>query len=80
MDSKFSDKLLAIAAYDCVPANYLFAFESAVNYTAKLIHDSIPTIETMIETYDRDRIELATKVICGKIEVSMSTMRSIVNG
>ena len=80
VDSKFSDKLLAIAAYDCVPTTYLIFFESAVNYTAKLIHDSIPTIETAIETHDRYRIELATKVICGKTEASMSTMRSIVNG
>ena len=45
MDSKFSDKLLAIAAYDCVPTTYPVAFESAVNYTAKLIHVSIQTIE-----------------------------------
>ena len=72
MDSKFSDKLLSIAAYNCMPTTYLFAFESAVNYTAKLIHDSIPTIETVVETFDRDRIELATKDICGKIEASMS--------
>ena len=68
MDSTFSDKLLAIAAYDCVPTTYLIAFGSAVNYTAKLIHDLIPTIETAIETSDRDRIELATKDICGKIK------------
>ena len=71
---------MAISAYDCVPTTHLIAFESAVNYTAKLIHDSIPTIETAIETSDRDRIELATKDICGKIEASMSIMRSIVNG
>ncbi len=55
-----------------MPRTDLNAFESAVNYTAKLIHDSIPTIETVIETFDRDRIELATKDICGKIEASMS--------
>ena len=79
MNSKFTIKLLAIAVYDCVPTTSLDAFESAVNYTAKLIHNSIPTIETAIETYDRDRIDLATKVIWGKIEASMSSMRSIVN-
>ena len=50
MDSKLSDKLLAIAAYDCMPTTYLIVFESAVNYTAKMIHNSIPTIETAIET------------------------------
>ena len=80
MDSTFSDKELAIAAYDCVPTTYLIAFESAIDYIAKLFHDSIQTIETAIETSDRDRIELATKDICEKIKASMSTMRSIVNG
>ena len=72
MDSKFSNKDFDITAYDWVPTSHLIAFESAVNYTAKLIHDSIPTIETVVETFDRDRIELATKDICGKIEASMS--------
>ena len=80
MDSKFSDKLLAISAYDCMPTTYPVVFGSAVNYAAKMIHNLIPTIETAIKTYDRDRIDLATKVICGKIEASMGTMRVIVNG
>ena len=80
MDSKFSNKYFDITAYDWVPTSHLIAFESAVNSTAKLIHDSIPTIETAIETSDRDRIELATKDICGNTEVSMSPMRSIFNG
>ena len=62
-----------------MPTTHLIASEFAANYTAKLIHDPISTIETAIETYDRDRIDLATKVICGKIEASMSIMRSIVN-
>jgi len=79
-ESTFSDKELAIAAYDCVPTTYLIAFESAVRYTARLIRDSIPTIESAIETSEREHIELATRDICGKIEASMSTMRSIVNG
>ena len=72
MDSKFSDKLLAIAPYDCMPTTYPVVFGSAVNYAAKMIHNLIPTIETAIKTFDRDRIELATKDICGKIEASMS--------
>ena len=80
MDSKFSDKLLAIAAYDCMPTTYPVVFGSAVNYAAKMIHNLIPTIETAIKTYDRDRIELATKDIRGKIEASMSKKRRMFNG
>ena len=80
MDSKFPDKYLPITAYDWVPTPHLIAFASAVKYTAKLIHDSIPTIEAAIETSDRERIELATKDIRGKIEASMSKKRRMFNG
>ena len=63
-----------------MPITHRIASEFAVNYTAKLIHDPISTIETAIETSDRDRIDFATNNIFGKIEAAMSTIRSNVNG
>lgn len=80
LESTFSDKDLAVAAYDCVPTPYFLAFEGAINRAATLIQNSIPNIDTAIETSDRDQIELVTKEVCTGIEELMSSMRSIVNG
>jgi hypothetical protein len=79
-DSTFSEKELAVAAYDCVPTPYLVAFEGATNRAASLLKRSIPELETIIQTGERERIEVVTKDICTKIEELMSMMRSIING
>lgn len=80
LDSTFSDKELAVAAYDCVPTPYLIAFEGATVRASALVRKSIPELESVIETAERDRIEIVTKDICLKIEALMSAMRSIING
>ena len=79
-DSIFSEKGLAVAAYDCVPTPYLVAFEGATSRAASLAKGSIPELETAIGTVECERIEVVTKDICAKIEDLMSTMRSITNG
>ncbi len=79
-DSTFSEKELAVAAYDCVPTPYLVAFEGATSRATSLVKRSIPELETIIQTGERERIEVVTKDVCTKIEVLMSMMRSIING
>jgi len=79
-DSSFSDKELAIDAYDCVPTPYLVAFEGAIFRAVKTIQESIGQLETAISTADRDRIQIASSELSAKLEALMSTMRSIVNG
>ena len=41
---------------------------------------SIPELETVIGTAEREQIEVVTKGICAKIEDLMRTMWSIING
>ena len=79
-DSTFSEKELAVAAYDCVSTPYLVAFEGATSRAASLAKGSIPELETDIGTVECERIEVVKKDICAKIEDLMSTMRSITNG
>jgi hypothetical protein len=79
-DSSFSDKDLAIAAYDCVPTPYLVAFEGAMFRAVKTIRESIAQLETAISTADRERIQIASGELSAKLEALMSIMRSIVNG
>ena len=79
-DSTFSDKDLAVAAYDCVPTPYLIAFEGAVKRAAELIQGAVPNFESAIGTGEREQIEVETKKVCTQIEFLMSQMRSIVNG
>lgn len=78
--STFSEKELAVAAYDCVPTPYLVAFECATKRAASLVKGSISELDAVIQTAERERIEVVTKDICAQIEDLMSTMRSIING
>ena len=79
-ESTFTDKDLAVAAYDCVPTPYLVAFEGAAGRAAKLVVSSVSELEAAIQTGERERIELVTKEVCAGIEDLMSNMRSIING
>ncbi len=79
-ENTFSDKELAVAAYDCVPTPYLVAFEGASGQAAKLVVSSVAQLEAAIQTGERERIEIVTKEVCAGIEDLMSNMRSIING
>ena len=79
-ESTFSDKDLAIAAYDCVPTLYFAAFEDAVSKANKAVANCVPRLEEAAATGDRDMIAIVTAEVCAEIEELMSAMRGIVNG
>ena len=80
VDSTFSDKDLAIEAYDHVPAKYLLPFETTIERANSLIVGSVTRLEEVISTGERDQFELETKGICQSLHELMSILRGIIHG
>ena len=80
VDSAFSDKNLAIEAYDHVPKQYLLPFETTIEKTNSLIIDSVGRLEAATALGEREHIELATAGICHDLHEFMSILRGIIHG
>ena len=79
-DSTFSDRELAVRAYDCVPSAYLLAFEDSVAAVNTLISKSIPRLVHALKFGDRTFVGEAAASLSRQIDELMAQMRCIING
>ena len=79
-DSSFSDKDLAVEAYQHVPARYREPFERTIGQINQLIALTISRLETAIEVGDEHRLRLTAVDQCRDIQKLMDVASAIIHG
>lgn len=79
-DSAFSDKDLAIAAYEIVPAKYRVPFEETVAHMDRVVAVSLSRIEKVLEGGDPDIIRGAVSVASRALQKLIDVASAIIHG
>ena len=79
-DSGFSDKELAITAYNHAPSDYRDMFDGTVEHMNRLVALSLKRIEAAAETDQRDAIEHATQRASNDLKRLIDVASAIING
>ena len=79
-DSGFSDKELAITAYDHAPADYREMFDGTVEHMNRLVVLCLERIEAAIATDHQDAIEQSTQRATNDLTRLIDVASAIING
>jgi hypothetical protein len=79
-DSTFSDRDLAIEAYDHAPPEYRELFEDTVERMNQLIERALDRIDDALATGDRDFVALSTSSASRKLQTLMDIVSAVING
>jgi len=79
-DSAFSDKELAIAAYEHVPAKYRAPFEETVSHMNRVVEVSLGRIGTVLEGGDRVMIAVAVSAASQALQKLIDVASAIIHG
>lgn len=79
-DSSFSDKELAIAAYEHSPARYRELFEETVSRMNRLVAASLDRIEALLPNNDRDATAHATSRASRGLQKLIDVASAIIHG
>lgn len=79
-DSMFSDKELAIEAYDAAPAEYRDMFDETVNCLNKLVALSLSRIESAVAAGESEPIAVAASTASRDMRKLMDVASAIING
>ncbi len=79
-DSMFSDKELAIEAYDAAPAEYRDMFDETVTCLNKLVALSLSRIEATVAAGEPEPIALAASTASRDMRKLMDVASAIING
>jgi hypothetical protein len=79
-DSVFTDKDLAILAYQNAPPQFREPFDDTVAAMNNLVAQGLIAIEASIATGEPGRIELAVSDISGKLQSRIDRCSAIING
>lgn len=79
-DSAFSDRELAIEAYDHAPPEYRELFEDTVERMNRLVGHALDRIDDALATGDRDFIVLSTSSASRTLQKLMDVVSAVING
>ena len=79
-DSAFTEKNLAIEAYDAAPAEYRDMFEETVRCLTRLVALSLSRIEASVATGERDAVAFAASTAARDMQKLMDVTSAIING
>lgn len=79
-DSVFSDKELAIEAYEHAPPESKVPFEETVAALNRLILDTVSELEGLAATGDHDRLRVAVSESSKQIQAQMDRINGIIHG
>lgn len=79
-DSVFSDKELAIAAYEHVPAVYKQPFEDMIELMNALVFETITRMRDAIENDDCQAMDEVVQGVCRELRSAAESAGAIING
>jgi hypothetical protein len=79
-DSTFSDRDLAVEAYDHVPARYRQPFETTIGQMDNLIAISVEHLEANLASGDGDAVRMTTEASTGLLYKLIEQASSIIHG
>jgi hypothetical protein len=79
-DSAFSDRALAVEAYDASPPEYRAPFDETVSHMNALVAQALDGIGAALATGDADRVRLAAASASSRLRGKMDIVAAIVNG
>lgn len=79
-DSCFTDKELAIAAYEHSPARFRQPFEETIAQMNQVVAVGLQRLEQALSTADEDRIALTAAMVSRHLQTLMDTASAIIHG
>jgi hypothetical protein len=79
-DSAFSDKELAIEAYEHVPAKFRQPFEETIEHLNAIVSHATSQLETIIETGDEDLLRVTASAVTTSLQKFMDVASGIIHG
>lgn len=79
-DSNFTDRELAIAAYDHVPENFRQAFEGFVSHMDRIVASSLAMVGDAIAADDQRRLQNVSKTACDTLKYLINAVAAIIRG
>jgi len=79
-DSAFSDKELAIAAYDHAPGQYRIPFDETTAEINNMVHQGMDEIAGVLESGNPEQVRLSVFQVTEGIQKKMDILSAIVNG
>ncbi|MDP2699708.1 hypothetical protein [Thalassospira sp.] len=79
-DSGFSDRELAIAAYDHVPEKYRRPFEETVDHMNAIVARATDQLEVAIENGPPEQVQLTARAATGALQRFMDVASAIIHG
>ena len=79
-DSAFSDRELAIEAYEHVPAKFRQPFEETIEHLNAIVSHAVSQLETIIETGDEDLLRVTASAVTTSLQKFMDVASGIIHG
>ncbi len=79
-DSAFTDKELAILAYQQAPEKFRLPFDSAIEQMNTLVAEGLKEVEQAVESGEEGRIELAVSSVTRALTRSIEMASAIIHG
>lgn len=79
-DSAFSDKELAIEAYEHVPLKFRQPFEETIEHLNTIVSHSVSQLETIIETGDEGLLRVTASAVTTSLQKFMDVASGIIHG
>ena len=79
-DSQFSDKELAILAYEHAPARYRQAFEDTVDAMNLLVADAVDRLSALLDAGNADALALSVGEMTQRLRAMMDRTSAIIHG
>ena len=79
-DSQFSDKELAILAYEHAPARYRQAFEDTVDAMNLLVADAVDRLGALLDAGNADALALSVGEMTQRLRAMMDRTSAIIHG
>ncbi|GAA0627609.1 hypothetical protein [Thalassospira tepidiphila] len=79
-DSAFSDKELAIEAYEHVPPKFRRPFEETIEHLNTIVAHAVSQLETIIETGDEDLLRVTASAVTTSLQKFMDVASGIIHG
>jgi hypothetical protein len=78
--SAFSDKELAIEAYEHVPAKFRQPFEETIEHLNAIVSHAVSQLETIIETGDEELLRVTAGAVTTSLQKFMDVASGIIHG
>ncbi|MFN3076506.1 MAG: hypothetical protein ABT940_06445 [Alphaproteobacteria bacterium] len=80
MDSTFSDKELAIAAYACVPSKFRRPFEETIDHINRMIAQSLDHLDAAVASGEPELVRIRATACSRAVQKLMDVASAIIHG